>query len=190
MYCQLCGAVSQQSVCVSCSPDSTQEAPSNDVPLANSKEASIGTPNLFAAGYGRELQGVGGWLLFLCLSLTLFVPYQNLRIASKALTNLARHPIGLPTELRLASVAVVYAGLSMYSVLAGYRLWREDRKAPEFAKNYLIISTGCVISLHATLYSLGIHVGLLQVMVARLVYFAIWYSYLRRSRRVRATYTL
>jgi len=70
------------------------------------------TPNLFAAGYELEPRGVGGWLAFFCLTLTLFGPLTNLRIAIKALINLAEHPIGLPTEFRLASVAVVYAGLS------------------------------------------------------------------------------
>jgi Protein of unknown function (DUF2569) len=113
--------------------------------------------------------------------------YTSLRLAGIALMNLARYPTGLPTEFRLASVAVIYAGLAIYSVLAGYRLWREEPNAPEFAKTYLIISTVCVLTLHVILYSVGIKIDLLKILVARLAYFATWYSYLHVSRRVEAT---
>jgi hypothetical protein len=78
----------------------------------------------------------------------------------------------------------------VFSVLAGYRLWREEPSAPEFAKNYLIISTICLITLHSILYSLGIHVGLSTIVIGRLGYCAIWYSYLQCSRRVQATYAV
>src|SRR6266576_6844574 len=70
------------------------------------------TRNLFAAGYEQKPGGVGGWLALFCVTLMLFGPFTYLRIAAKALINLARHPIGLPTEFRLASVAVVYAGVA------------------------------------------------------------------------------
>jgi hypothetical protein len=185
--CQRCGVESAQSVCALCGSDSPRAGQSKDVAGPHSGERTV---NLFAAGYEHQARGVGGWLAFFCLTLTLFGPVTNLRIATKALINLAVHPISLPTEFRLASVAVVYAGLSIFSVLAGYRLWREEPDAPQFTKNYLIISTACVVALHVILYSVGIHVDLLTIVIGRLSYCAIWYSYLQVSRRVQATYAV
>jgi len=109
VYCQRCGAESAQSVCALCAGDSPLAKRPNRIA---DRHPEGQTPNLFAAGYEQEPRGVGGWLAFFCLTLTLFGPLTNLRIAIKALINLAEHPIGLPTEFRLASVAVVYAGLS------------------------------------------------------------------------------
>jgi hypothetical protein len=186
VYCQQRGAESAQPVCAFCGGDSPPIEQSKDIADPDSEGQTV---NLFAA-YEQQPRGVGGWLAFFCLTLTLFGPYTNLRIASKALINLAEHPIGLPTKFRLASVAVVYTGLSVFSVLAGYRLWREEPSAPEFAKNYLIISTICLITLHSILYSLGIHVGLSTIVIDRLGYCAIWYSYLQCWRRVQATYAV
>jgi len=187
VYCQRCGAESAQSVCALCAGDSPLAERPNRIA---DRHPEGQTPNLFAAGYEQEPRGVGGWLAFFCLTLRLFGPLTNLRTAIKALINLAEHPIGLPTEFRLAWWQLCTRVCRVFSVLAGYRLWREEPSAPEFAKNYLIISTICVVTLHAILYSLGIHVDLLTVVIGRLGYCAIWYSYLQCWRRVQATYAV
>src|SRR6266576_2921700 len=109
LYCQQCGAESAQSVCVLCGGDSPLIEKSKDIAEPHSEGQ---TRNLFAAGYEQKPGGVGGWLALFCVTLMLFGPFTYLRIAAKALINLARHPIGLPTEFRLASVAVVYAGVA------------------------------------------------------------------------------
>jgi hypothetical protein len=103
------------------------------------------------------------WLAFFCL--TLFGPLTNLRIAIKALINLAEHRSACPPSFAWLRGQLCTRICRVFSVLAGYRLWREEPSAPEFAKNYLIISTICVVTLHAILYSLGIHVDLLTVVI-------------------------
>ena len=135
--------------------------------------------------------GVLGWLLVLCVSLTLFTPVFEARIGIRAFKNLVFQsgPSNL-TSLRLLIVGVVYTGLAIASCWAGIWLWLKDWRAVAFAKAYLVTSAVLVIGLQASLMLAGMHINLPKIIFSRLVYSGTWFSYLQLSRRVRNTYFL
>jgi len=144
------------------------------------------------------LHGVRGWLLLLAVLLTIVGPILTLiGVASDMGTaeRLGGQFPGLETALEInAFVALLFA---IYSAYAGWGLWTKRPRAVSTAKEFLI----------AVLVA-NILMPILVLMVADLpdreffavsfdgiaraigiaVWVAIWYSYLRRSKRVRATY--
>ena len=175
MYCQFCGTNTDAVTCPSCG----RNAPPSPTVVSRPAFSKLDT----------SPQGVGGWLLFLCVALTIIAPLFDLKIGIKALTNmLSSRSLTLSTASRLASVAAVYTGLALYSSMAGLRLWLLKPNAPHFAKTFLIISTTTVITLQLILYAAGVHVDILRVAFGRFVALVVWYSYLQTSRRVSATY--
>lgn len=136
----------------------------------------------------HELRGVGGWLLFLCISLTLIAPVTQALVAEKALRNLATVRIPIQTVLRLGSVGAIYTGLAIFSCIAGVMLWMENPKGVQVTKAYLLVGAVLPISLFLLLRLAGMHVDLLRIIFGRLLYSVVWYSYLRASLRVKLTY--
>jgi hypothetical protein len=136
----------------------------------------------------HELRGVGGWLLFLCISLTLLAPVTQAFVAGKALRNLATLRVPIQTLLRLGSVGAIYAGLAIFSCIAGVMLWMENPKGVQVAKAYLVVGAVLPICLFILLRLAGMHVDLLRIIFGRLVYSVVWYSYLTASLRVKLTY--
>lgn len=137
----------------------------------------------------RNQRGVSGWLLILCLSLTIVAPIVQIRIGGIALKNLAEvRYISSSTMLRLTIVGATYLGLGIFSIWAGIWLWLEDHRAVPFAKAYLLSSAGIVILLNTIMLLCGVGVDLLRVIFSRVMYSGIWYAYLFQSKRVRATY--
>jgi len=138
---------------------------------------------------GHVPKGVVGWLLFLCVSMTIIAPTFQARIAWKAFWNLAQaHLITLPLVLRLTSVGALYTSLALSSVWAGFWLWREDPRGVSLAKVYLLVSPMLVISLDAVLVLTGTKIELVEVIAGRIPYSIVWYLYLSSSKRVRTTY--
>jgi len=176
LFCQNCGQehASYVDVCPACGH--RQPPPSASRPVKVMPQPA------------DELCGVGGWLLFLCISLTFFSPIWQAFLAAKALRNLATARVPIQTLLRLGSVGAIYAGLAIFSCIAGAMLWMEKPEAVKVAKAYLLVGAVLPISLFLLLHLAGIHVDLLQVIFRRLVYSATWYSYLTASRRVKLTY--
>ncbi|HZQ68951.1 MAG TPA: DUF2569 family protein [Terriglobales bacterium] len=176
MYCQVCGTEESQGACPRCGPPSPATA------------ATVSTPTyLYQSVVGPR--GVGGWLLFFCISLLLVGPVQQGRIAILAFKNLAiSRYTHFPTLIRLASVGVIYSGLSIFSVIAGLRLWCEDVRGPSLAKSYLLVSTVIAIALNSILAIAGVHIDVFRIVLGRLAYGVVWYSYLQTSTRVKATF--
>ena len=136
----------------------------------------------------EELRGVGGWLLFLCVSLAILGPIWQIRIAAQALSNLASIRLPVLSLLRLGFVGAIYSGLAIFSCVAGVMLWREIPKAVSVAKAYLLVAAVLPISFFLVLYLAGMHVNLPRIIFQRSIYSVVWYSYLAASRRVRITY--
>lgn len=138
----------------------------------------------------EELRGVGGWLLFFCISLTIISPIMHVIIAAQALNNLARARVPIETLLRLGLVGAIYSGLAVFSCFAGVMLWMEKPRAVSVAKAYLLVGAVLPIFLFLALHLAGIQVHLSRVIFRRIVSSAVWYSYLEASRRVKITYGL
>ena len=143
-----------------------------------------------AAGSPHGLHGVGGWLTFFCVSLTIFAPIVHLNIAAKAFKSLlSPTQLANGTLLRLDAVFVIYVGLAMFSCVCGYLLWSENPRGPGVTKAYLVIAAVLVITLYSVLVLAGMKIDLFSIVLRRLVYTVCWYAYLSTSERVRLTYS-
>jgi uncharacterized membrane protein len=137
----------------------------------------------------ERLNGVGGWLVVLILSLTFAAPFWQLRIAVQAFEILLS-PKHLTQGgiLRLSIMVAVYIGLALFSCVSGIMLWSSNRHAPEVTKTYLIVSVLTVGILYSSYRLVGLHFNIPRILFNRGVYACVWYAYLVRSRRVRLTY--
>ncbi|MBI3475772.1 MAG: DUF2569 family protein [Acidobacteria bacterium] len=137
----------------------------------------------------RQLRGVGGWLAFFCVSLTIFAPITQLRLAWIPLKSLLSPGLlAQATLFRLIVMFVIYSGLALFSAVCGIRLWSENPRGPTVTKAYLVISPVLVIAFYCIVSMIGIHVDLYQVILGRLGPAVCWYAYLSTSERVRQTY--
>ena len=138
-----------------------------------------------------------GWLLFLCLNLTILDPsavLANLFVATEAAKPyFDQHP----EVLRLMLVnGVLRLALVVASLYAGISLWRGLAGAPAIAGKYLLavfaysaVAPFLPVMAGAREYSSDkiIALNCLNSLIT-MVYVVAWYIYLKRSRRVKATY--
>jgi hypothetical protein len=177
LYCQNCGQESALyvDVCPNCGQ--------RQHPLSGSNPVRAALPDR-----ANEFYGVGGWLLIFCISLAVISPVTQGFIAVKAVRNLATARVHILTLLRLGLVGAIYGGLAVFSCFSGVMLWMKNPKAVSVARAYLLIAAVLPISLYLLLHYAGMHVDLLRIILRRLFYSVVWYSYLRSSRRVKVTY--
>jgi len=145
-----------------------------------------------------QYRGVKGWLLLLCICLTILDPFSAF-MTLIAVTNAAKPYFDqYPALFRLVLIGGVCSTfLIVFSIYAGLSLWRVVPNAVTTAKRYFISAF-----LYALLSMfLPVMVGVSEKSVPEfsqgaslnnvivIVYLAIWYLYLMRSKRVKATYT-
>ncbi|MCM2315177.1 MAG: DUF2569 domain-containing protein [Thermoanaerobaculia bacterium] len=136
------------------------------------------------------LIGVRGWLLFLCILLTIVSPLLGLG----SIAVVASSPGNLGVILLFAIVVGAEVALNL---VAGLRLWQRRPGAVRFAKRVLVLN----LILGAFTILLDPNAGDYSsaesgAAVARgcsswlraAIFTAIWYSYLSKSKRVAATY--
>ena len=137
-----------------------------------------------------------GWLLFLCLILTLVYPATTLyHIMAHTVPSLIKDHNPARTVL-LSVYSIVFTTVAALSFIAGLKLWLVKHDAVRFARRwlwtYLIANIAyfvfwvVVTKPHQSL-SLA-EMGWYHV-VGPIPSFALWYSYLEHSKRVRATYS-
>lgn len=148
-------------------------------------------------GVKTQYKGVKGWLLLLCICLTILDPFSAF-MTLIAVTNAAKpHFDQYPALFRLVLIGGICSTfLIVFSIYAGLSLWRVVPNAVTTVKRYFI---------SAFLYSLfsmflPVIVGVSEKTfpefsqgasvnnVIVIVYLSIWYLYLMRSKRVKATY--
>ncbi|MEP7338403.1 MAG: DUF2569 family protein [Acidobacteriota bacterium] len=140
----------------------------------------------------EKLVGVRGWLLFFCLNLTVINPvyiiYGDVQ-ALKAIQLYGDRVPGLGAFLGLGLFADVV--LIIYSIVAGVFLWTKPHgpKAVAIAKSYLRTMLGVrIVCVVLSITSPAFLVGFIVVLLQNLIYVGIWSSYLKDSKRVKATY--
>ncbi|MCX5807093.1 MAG: DUF2569 family protein [Proteobacteria bacterium] len=144
-----------------------------------------------------QLKGVKGWLLLMCISLTILDPssiFLNLII----ITNLTKPFFNKhPELLKMVLInGICSIGLAVFSVYAGLSLWKILPNAVTTAKKYLLaISLYSIFSIFIpTLVGLqaetikGISGNNVLNSLLTVLYASAWYLYLKKSRRVMATY--
>ena len=153
---------------------------------------------------GDREQEIRGWLLFLCINLTLIIPFSSIYEASSALGMYLPGASSLQFFIFRQSLAyhlgVIAATsfLAIFSFYAGLCLWQLKPNAVKTVKLFLI-SQLLLMMLLMTLrpvmvFTLGASPGSFADTIPRLIpflsYFGVWYAYLSFSRRVHLTYQI
>jgi hypothetical protein len=152
---------------------SERVADPEDVAAAIAQPQPVTSP---ISSRNRELQGVGGWLLFFCIALIILGPLVTL-VQVMNLPNV--DALGMILEFARAALGIV----------VGILLWN----VRPIAFTLLWIYFGFV-ALMAVLGIIGFAVleqkrpEDLIVSVRALIYVTIWFLYFRKSERVRATF--
>ena len=169
MYCPRCGASipGKEAFCSSC----------------GERVADLQPP---APEYPK-LKGVGGWLLLLCVLLTIVFPLNAIYATGRSF---AYHPDALILVLDLTNVA-----LAIFSLVAGVMLWRVQNNALAVAKTLLLLSplhavcVFCVVAWSANaLYPRPLVSLALRILALPFLFSLLCYWYLLESRRVKSTY--
>jgi hypothetical protein len=129
---------------------------------------------------------VRGWLLLLCILLTVWNP------ATMAVVAASRVGGGVPASTMVLALLGVRLIVTSIGVAAGMALWHKRPGAVLLAKASLVLSAIEVIGRLSTRSGLseappGTRLPLALTLI---VFNAAWYLYLEKSRRVRATYDL
>lgn len=144
-----------------------------------------------------KLAGVRGWLLLLCVMLVLVGPMMNLGALSIAAETYAPFLTSYPRLSTTSSITnaltIVYV---IHSMGVGGVLWARQAGAVRAAKIFFILSpvytlAGNMAPMAAQLppaADAAIIEGAVQGLVRAVLWSTVWFVYLVRSRRVRATY--
>jgi hypothetical protein len=141
--------------------------------------------------------GVKGWLLWFCLVLTVFNPlltvYNLVSGYTQASPLFDRFP-----GFRVVTILdfVLSAGIVCFGIYAGIALWKKRDGAVRTAKGYLQTFLAYAVIESVLPFMAGLPSAANEVMLPEvlksgfrgLVFFAIWYSYLNRSKRVKNTF--
>jgi Protein of unknown function (DUF2569) len=141
----------------------------------------------------------GGWLLVLCLVLVFWYPAISLiYIFRNTIPNLVDSHVPIRALVLLSVYAVLFIPVAVFSLVAGLRLWMVKRGAVNFAKRFLWTYLGANIGYFViwVLWTLiaqpSASVNFAEMgwghVVGPVLFVALWYSYLERSKRVRDTY--
>lgn len=161
-----------------------------------SSAPGLGSPVATSPTEVPQLQGVGGWLLFFCISVTIIGPILALASLVSGYAETAPYYDQMPV-LRIIMIVdfALSLGLAAFGVYAGIGLWRIRPGAVRVAKVYLAC---CVLYQLATIAILlagmpsetheAMAPDMVKDLARSLVFFGIWYSYLNKSVRVKNTY--
>ncbi len=150
----------------------------------------------------ERVSGVKGWLLLLCLNLTIFIPAAYLYQINCILDlfNSTRNKILLLIFKALLAynvlTAVTMLFLAIFSFYAGLRLWNLKARAVKTAKAFLITQVLVILVvttirpfMTSTLDNGGkVFSDILISIIPSLFQFGLWYLYLTKSSRVLHTY--
>jgi len=142
---------------------------------------------------------VGGWLLVLCFGLTCVHPATSLyQIFAHTIPSLVNPHVPLHTVVLFSVYCVIFIPLAVFSFLAGLKLWLVTPGAVGFARRYLLTNLAAHISylvvwvFWVLMVQPGRSAGFAEMgwdhIVGPVLFVAIWYFYLKHSRRVRTTY--
>lgn len=138
-----------------------------------------------------------GWLLLLCINLTILDPVTIIVGVFSATLVADPNFEQYPELMRMLIVSgICKLALAVFSIYAGASLWKIQPDAPNTAKRYLEAAAVYsafslllprIVGLPDELYRQIAGPSLLSSM-ATLCYVAVWYAYLVKSKRVKATY--
>jgi len=140
---------------------------------------------------------VGGWLLLLCISLTILSPlvilYGLITAYDETHYVFALFP---GVQMVFYADALLSVLIIILCIRAGISLWTIRPNAVKIAKNFLLIYLGYLVIAAFLPFLAGLPAEANKVMMPEitksilrgLIYVAIWYLYLSVSKRVKQTY--
>ena len=162
--------------------------------------AAVPKGNIEEKAGGKK--GVGGWLLLLCLILTLVIPALSLYQVNCDLSLLMLPQGGLllyvwsraSYYLAIGNL-VAMAGIAVFSFTSGYRLWARKKGAVKTAKIFLLAQLFLALALLTLQHILmpqpaarNLAVALAVQVIPPVLFCSVWYRYLLKSRRVERTF--
>lgn len=144
-----------------------------------------------------KYKGVGGWLLFFCLSLTVFSPLITIVALTSSYTDAFQLLDRFPGVMAITVIDTFLDLVVMaFSVYAGVGLWRVKPGAVQTAKRYLLCLLAYVAVASILPFMAGLPSDVNEALIAEVIkgasrqvsYVAIWYAYLNKSKRVMATF--
>lgn len=143
-------------------------------------------------------RGVRGWLLALCVVMTVVGPVISGWLMVCEYAAVAPYFDGSRWVLALfVATLVLTAAACAYGIHAGLRLWRVQPGAVATAKAALLFGLGVDVLSAAAHTAMGpvaesgwaLRGDLTSTLLPGLVFFTVCFAYLNRSARVEATYT-
>ena len=145
--------------------------------------------------FDAKYQGVRGWLLVLCLMLTVVGPAISVGLVAHEYVNSMRVFSGSPGDkVAVISSLLLTACAAAFGVYAGLRLWLVRPKAVTTAKLALLFGLAADIvatTIEAATAQVPSERLLFQTEVSvipSLIFFTLCFAYINRSKRVHATY--
>ncbi|MEN3369501.1 MAG: hypothetical protein V7609_1644 [Verrucomicrobiota bacterium] len=138
----------------------------------------------------QKYKGVRGWLLFFCIALTILAPIRALVEVSSSYKMLSYYFGRVPNlQAFWITLTLLNVGLTIYGVVVGVNLWRVRSGAVRNAKRFL----WCLLAFSVGALFLPILFGvpvasIAYVKPAGILAFFVWFFYLKKSKRVKATY--
>jgi len=178
MFCARCGhqIPDASEICPLCGREATIQLPAPmETAAASTATAPAAAPSFSAVD--RDLQGVRGWLLFFCISLTVLGPLFALSQVT-----------ALSTEDAVGSILEL--ARAVYGLVVGIFLWNVRPEAFRLLWIYfaLVVLLGVLgIIGFATAPGEVKSEGLIQ-SIRSIIYALIWYAYFHNSVRVRSTF--
>jgi hypothetical protein len=152
--------------------------------------ATESTPN-------DQYKGVGGWLMLLCVGLTILGPLRSLGTLIQSYKEFSPHFGRFPVLRVLMDLDIPLSILlAAFSIYAGNRLWQVKPGAVKTAKTFFLFMLAYTAITSVLPFSTGLPPQFASAMIPEvmkgifqnIIVAAIWISYLNKSKRVKATY--
>jgi hypothetical protein len=201
MFCIECGSGNPEGAlfCHKCGRRTVAAEHAAEVRLEGPAErAPIFSASTVSSDDYTALVGVKGWLKFFCIVLTVISPLLMLGQISLNWRETEPYLSTFP-NLRTAAVLENCFLLAMmgFSILAGSALWSRKHGAVDLTKKFLVVSLAysmvspflliALTNLPAEVNNEIVKEGI-KGAIRGIVFFTVWFSYLKVSKRVRHTY--
>jgi len=147
--------------------------------------------------FNPRYYGVKGWLLLFCLSLTIFSPLYTAYTLFVSYEEVSLLFKTYPVLEDLVTVDIYLSiGLMIFSIYAGSILWNIKPRAVEITKIYLKVYLVYTIIASFLPFMAGLPSAANEAMIPvaifgiikSIIYYTVWFTFLQKSKRVKATY--
>ncbi|MEX2345696.1 MAG: GYF domain-containing protein [Balneolaceae bacterium] len=178
--------------------DGKKDLSKSNEPAKDKNEEKNYSTNTVKENSENRLTGVGGWLTFFCIALTIIGPLVGISQLYNSWEEIEPafdlFPI-LESAMWLETLTII--GIMIYGFFIGIMIWSGNENGKIMAEKYLKIRLSAfiivellillMVSGDAFLRSIMIEEVIIAVL-AELLFFGVWFSYFKKSKRVANTY--